>query len=59
MKLNTVKLQEISKEELQNVNGGRTIITGPIAWDFIKKYSKGPGPEMERQYKHGMPGGKW
>ncbi|MCC2439685.1 hypothetical protein, partial [Bacillus paranthracis] len=32
---------------------------GSELWKLAKEYGKGPGPSMEMQYKHGMPGGKW
>ncbi|EEM92321.1 MULTISPECIES: hypothetical protein [Bacillus cereus group] len=63
MKLNTIKLQEMSKKEAQEINGGvgigDMITISQTLWSMTKEYSKGPGPAMEMQYKHGMPGGKW
>lgn len=63
MKLNTAKLQEMNKEEIEKVNGGVSpfdmYTIGSELWKIAKDYGKGPGPAMEMQYKHGMPGGKW
>ncbi|MEI4623563.1 hypothetical protein KFD70_23245 [Bacillus pfraonensis] len=63
MKLNTAKLQEMNKEEIEKVNGGVSpfdmYTIGSELWKLTKEYAKGPGPSMEMQYKHGMPGGKW
>ncbi|MEJ9132801.1 hypothetical protein P4408_25700 [Bacillus thuringiensis] len=62
MKLNTMKLEVLNKEENEKVNGGGWgyVITGAqLMWDTAKYYSKGKGPAMEAQYKYGMPGGKW
>ncbi|MDM5372713.1 hypothetical protein [Bacillus cereus] len=63
MKLNTLKLQELNKEENEQVNGG--VSPGDMwsiattLYGIAKDYGKGSGPAMEMQYKHGMPGGKW
>ncbi|HHK5549196.1 MULTISPECIES: hypothetical protein [Bacillus] len=63
MKLNTMKLEVLNKEENEKVNGGISwgdvYTAGQIMWDTAKYYSKGKGPAMEAQYKYGMPGGKW
>ncbi|HEK9101673.1 TPA: hypothetical protein SUB30_003049 [Bacillus pseudomycoides] len=63
MKLNTAKLQEMNKEEIEKVNGGVSpfdmYTIGSELWKLTKEYAKGPGSSMEMQYKHGMPGGKW
>ncbi|HHK5548795.1 MULTISPECIES: hypothetical protein [Bacillus] len=63
MKLNTLKLQELNKEENEQVNGGVSPgdlwSIGTTLWEVAKDYGKGKGPAMEMQYKHGMPGGKW
>ncbi|EEM92322.1 MULTISPECIES: hypothetical protein [Bacillus cereus group] len=58
MKLKEVKLKKLNQEEIEKTNGGASNITNWLA-NQIKEYSKGPGPAMELQYKHGMPGGKW
>ncbi|MCM3737601.1 hypothetical protein M3215_17810 [Bacillus cytotoxicus] len=62
MELNSTKFETLTHEEIQNIDGGGwNLYPGPAksAWDYIKDYSKGPGPSMEGSYKHGMPGGKW
>ncbi|HHK5548784.1 MULTISPECIES: hypothetical protein [Bacillus] len=58
MELKNTKLKNLNEKEIEKTNGGVTNLTMWLG-EQIKAYSKGPGPSMEMQYKHGMPGGKW
>jgi len=58
VELKKTKLKNLNKKEIEKTNGGAINVNKWIREQF-ESYTKGPGPSMEMQYKHGMPGGKW
>lgn len=56
MKLNTKKLQLLTKEEIKKNEGGGWNFS-IINWNKRPDYSK--SGKVDRSYKHGTPWGKW